>query len=216
MKLKFAITATATALLSACGGGGDSSGADAIDKYVGTWKGICDTRGDIYDTADDKTTSVIDSVKFSKLTATTANVETTTTVYASSDMTCTGTPIGIIVKTGLDTNTLALNASGISSSFGQNIWTYSNNVILAAGQKVDQINYTESKFSSADKATLTGGRVKLNTTYYGAESLKLIAYFVNANTVVLKSKESSLKNPLSSHHPVHRPGLGRIYAEDSS
>ena len=28
--------------------------------------------------------------------------------------------------------------------------------------------------------------------------------------------ESSLKNPLSAHHPVHRPGVTRVYGEDSS
>lgn len=182
-------------LLSACGGGGSSSDgatntSNPIDKYVGTWKGVCDTRPDIFDTLDGKATSVIDSIKFTKLTATTANLQTVTSVFASNDLTCSANPIGTIVKTGETGNTLSLNASGITSSFGQNIWTYSDNVTLAAGQKVDQITYTESKLSATDNATLTGGRVKVDTTNYGALSVKAIAYFVDANTVVFNLNDA--------------------------
>jgi hypothetical protein len=195
MKLKFAITAMATALLSACGGGGSSSGADAIDKYIGTWKGTCDTRGDILQSVDNKTTNAVYSVNISKLSATTANVAVTTTVYGNSDTACTGTPLGSIVKTGLNTNSETSGASGITSNYGQNVWTYDANVTLAGGQKVDQFTYSESKLSANANANITAGQIKINTANFPAETGKSIAYFVDANTVVFNGNETAAGYP---------------------
>ncbi len=188
MKLKFAITVIATSLLSACGGGGGDAGpsaADAADKYIGTWKGACLPDGDVLQSSDNKTTHTIYSVNISKLTANTANAALTTTVYGNSDTTCSGTPLGSIVKTGLSTNAESSGASGITSSYGQNLWTLDANVTLAGGQKVDQITYSQSKLSTLANGTLTAGQIKLNTAVFAAVTGKSIAYFVDAKTVVL-------------------------------
>ena len=198
MKIHLASALCSAFILSACGGGGGGSSADdsgPIDKYIGTWKGACDTRGDIYQSVDGRTTSVIDSVKFSKLTATTANVALTTTVYGNSDTACTGTPLGSIVKTGLSTNSETSGATGITSSYGQNVWTYDANVTLAGGQKVDQLTYSESKLSALSNATLTAGQIKINTANFPADTGKSIAYFVDANTVVFNGNDTAAGYP---------------------
>jgi hypothetical protein len=206
MKIHLASALCSAFILSACGGGGDGSSADnsgPIDKYIGTWKGACDTRGDIYQSVDGRTTSVIDSVKFSKLTATTANVALTTTVYGNSDTACTGTPLGSIVMTGLSTNSESFGASGFTSSYGQNVWSYDANVTLAAGQKVDQVSYSESKLSANANANITAGQIKFNTAVFAARSDKVIAYFVNSNTIVLNSNTANEGYPTALDQNIY-------------
>ena len=188
-KLSFSAVLCALAL-SACGGGSGgaaSSTLDPIDKYLGTWKGACDTVDFVLQSSDDKPTSLTYNLKFTKLSATTANIELTVSVYGNADTTCQGAPIGRIVQTGLSDNTELSNASGITSSYGPNTWTYEDNVTLSGGQQVDQMTLISSKLSNASSSTLTAGPIKVDLSYFPAETTKNIAHFIDANTVILNS-----------------------------
>jgi hypothetical protein len=195
MKKQFTLLAITAFILSACGGGGSTdsnqTATDAIDKYIGTWTGACDSIGEILQTADNQSTNVIHSMKFSKLSANTASTELKITVYANSDKTCEGTPIGSIVKTGLSSNSESSGASGITSNYGTNTVTYNTNVTLTTGQKVDQLTVDESKLSADSNANFTLGQIKFSSANFSAKTLKAIAYFVNSNTAVFNSNAAT-------------------------
>jgi hypothetical protein len=193
MKIQWLYMVALTALLAACGGGGDSANgtdttAQLIDKYVGTWKSACGP-SDIKQVTStgDLDANTRTSLTFTKLTPTTANVALTITVYGNSDTTCSGTAIGSIVKTGLTTGSESSGASGVISSFGQNVWTVAANVALAAGKKVDQISYSESKLSmlvsGSGNASITAGAIKFNANDYAAQTTKLLGFFPDAKTL---------------------------------
>ncbi|HEY9094545.1 MAG TPA: hypothetical protein VIN35_02285 [Hydrogenophaga sp.] len=78
------LTLACGVLLSACGGGGDDTPSDPIDKYVGTWVGACASGG------ANKWVSYTWS--FAKATATTATGELKAYLYGNA--TCQGKPLG--------------------------------------------------------------------------------------------------------------------------
>lgn len=189
MKIQWLYMVALTALLAACGGGGDSANgtdttAQLIDKYVGTWKSACGPSDikQVTSTGDlDANTRI--SLTFTKLTPTTANVASTITVYGNTDTTCSGTAIGSIVKTGLSSDSESTGASGVTSSYGQNVWTVAANVTLADGKKVDQISFAESKLSALSNANITAGTIKFNSSVFAAQTTKLLGFFPDAKTL---------------------------------
>ncbi len=78
------LTLACGVLLSACGGGGDDTPSDPIDKYVGTWVGACGASG--------ASKWVRYTWTFAKATATTATAEVHAYVYGNA--TCQGKPLG--------------------------------------------------------------------------------------------------------------------------
>ena len=187
MKQTITIVAIATALLSACGGGGSSSSSDSdpADKYVGTWKGRCLPNEGVLQSADNKITNTVTTIKMSKVNANTVNTEQTHTVYANSDITCGGTAIGSVVKTGLNTNSFSAVANGITSNYGQNLITYDSSATLASGKKVEQVTYSESNLGPNANGTLSAGNIKVFAAYYSGTIFKAIVYLSDANTLIL-------------------------------
>lgn len=178
-------------ILTGCGGGGGSSSntVSPIDKYVGSWKNSCYQSNDIFQASDNQQAHAVDTITLAKLSDTTANIAIRTTAYAASDSTCSGSSIGSVVKTGETTGSESSGASGVTSSYGQNLLTYNAEATLSDGKKVDQFTFAQSKLSNIS-AIITAGQIKLNTADFSATTVKSIIYSLSASKIVFNSNSS--------------------------
>lgn len=196
---KISTIAFLSLLLGGCGGGGSDSTAptSAIDKYVGTWKNSCYAGGAIQESSNGLDAYVIDTIKITKLTDYTANLELRTDAYAASDSTCSGTAIGYVVITGSNTNAESINPStnSITSSYGQNVLTYVQEATLNDGKKVDQLTLAQSKLSTT-AGIVTAGQIKVNTQDFAAATTKLISYWLSTSKLVFSGDDVAYPSSL--------------------
>lgn len=187
--------------LTGCGGSSVSSSegnpqenttpaTGSIDKFIGTWERGCTTDDeDIRQSSDGATTNTRIKLLFTKLTATTANTQITITAYANSDKTCQGESIGSVVMTGLNTGAESYGKAGVTTSLGQNVFTFVDTVTLASGQKVDRITFQTARLASI-QGNVGAGAINVNTTTFGNESLKGLALIQGTNSLVLDLDDS--------------------------
>lgn len=187
--------------LTGCGGSGGSSSESnseentspttgAIDKFIGTWERGCTTDDeDIRQSSDGLTTNTIMKFAFSKLTDTTANTQITITAYANSDKTCKGESIGSVVMTGMNTSAETYGKTGITTSLGQNVFTFVDTITLASGQKVDRITFKTARLASI-QGNVGAGAIKVNTNTLGNENLRGLALIQGTNSLVLDLDDS--------------------------
>jgi hypothetical protein len=212
MKKLGALITVAITILTACGGGGGGSSdnssvqpvvtVDPIDKYVGTWKTSCSALGvtGIVQSADGLPTRTIFGLKNSKLNATAVNSEMTIYAYANNDEKCANAPIGMLVKSGL--NTGGESSSNVTSTYtgnyGTNGLTYDGSTTLATGQKVDKLTIVESKVGITSNANYTVGKIKFNASDFPGGTFKSIAYFADDNTLTINTSSMAYPTVLDS------------------
>lgn len=131
--------------LAACGGGGSSSNEqeDLASKYVGVWTTGCFAIGTVTDAKTGAAANVTQTLDLAVKDKTTLTFGHTTTVYASTDLTCKETPLGTIVNKETGTQRLTVGADGITSSNGFNIIT------LDGRTKVGELDVDKITFSLA-------------------------------------------------------------------
>ena len=188
MKKVFCILPAISLALVACGGGSSDTGGGAgssaaIDKFIGTWKDSCSPEALVLQASDGAETNSTRTFVLTKLSDTSANMKSIITVYAHNDTSCSGTALATIVQTGENTGSESSNASGITSSYGQNLFTHDGETTLGSGQKVEKFTFKFSKLS-AISGMLTLGQIKLDSRDFAADTGKGIAYFKSATQFV--------------------------------
>ncbi len=157
------VIVAASIVLSACGGGGDNASptppSSTVEAYAGTWlSDSCEQFSGVTQTLGGNPVSarLKQTLTFSKLDATTLNTKVVYTFYAGADLTCTGTPILTLTKTGDNTGNYSQSGSAAISSQGNNTATIVADVTVGT-QAAQQIRYSESSLqgSSISNGTLS-------------------------------------------------------------
>jgi hypothetical protein len=179
--------AAVIATLTACGGGSGGSGSDSTPaqtylttKYVGTWLAGCYQHFEITDLKTSEPTFVTDAMTFKSKDNKTLTVTYTGTVYASTDTTCTGTPLGKVITEDKAEKGIVLGPAGIESSNGPNTVTI-DGVAKVGDLQVDQVSvkFVAMSTSMGANATLSAGsgnQFKLNVADFGEQLGKSIFY----------------------------------------
>ena len=170
------------ATLMACGGGGGNASAppDNTSKYEGTWLAGCYQSAEITDVKTSEPTYMTDAFTFNRKDEKTLTYVYTGTVYASTDTTCAGTPLGKVINVDKGQAGIVASSAGIESSNGPNTITIDGTAKIGDLQ-VDQISVKFMAFSNAlgTNATLiagSGNQFKLKVSGYGERSGKSILY----------------------------------------
>jgi hypothetical protein len=182
LALPIALVAVIASLTAGGGGSGDSTPAqtDLTTKYAGTWLAGCYQSFDVTDLKTSSPTYVTDAMSFKSKDNKTLTVTYTGTVYASTDTTCTGTPLGKIINVDKAQVGIVLSSAGIESSNGPNTVTI-DGVAKVGDLQVDQVSvkFVAMSTSMGAKATLSAGsgnQFKLNVADFGEELGKSIFY----------------------------------------
>ena len=173
------------AVLAACGGGGGASNDNSVSpneataKYIGTWTTAgCFESGTINDATTQALANTKETFVFTRLSGTKLSVANITTVYASSDSACSGTPLGTIESTGATQSSYTSGSFGVKSSNGENSLTIDGTATVS-NLTVDQITSVASSLTNfASKATVTAGsgnRFTFQAGDFGASTSKSIA-----------------------------------------
>lgn len=189
---KFLWAASLTcALLTACGGGSDATdtpattpaSTDYSTKYVGTWKTTCDQNSDIFNlTTNTWGVNTTQSMTLTRTSDSALRGTFTTTVYASTDTSCTGTALGTIVWNDNDTS-VSESASGISSGSGVS-FTIDGQTTLG-GKTADKITFKIGALATTNgnNSTLTAtGKFRISSADFPADTWKDLAY-LNGSTI---------------------------------
>ena len=161
--------AAVLALLTACGGGGDSAPVDFTSKYVGSWQSGCATTSIVKDTAASANANVTSIITLTRVDEANMTATALTTVYAAADKTCSGSVIGTIERTGVSGDTYVVSASGIKSSNGP-IKIKVDGTATVGSNTVEQItiDYPALTKTLPSNATSTAGRMAINLADYQA------------------------------------------------
>jgi hypothetical protein len=198
----YLLSLTCAAILSACGGGGsntDSSNSnnstDPIDRYIGTWTRKCDTwsADDISDLSG-KSISVIESLKFEKVSSVKASYVYTIKVFANTDTQCTAQPIATIVKTGQNNASLNISSATatMTTGFGANELTYTGTQALSS-ETVDKLKISDAKLSNlTGNVTVGGVIVKTGSSTFQASTDDGLAKFKSATEVFFNTIENGV------------------------
>jgi hypothetical protein len=189
--------AAVMATLTACGGGGgDTTPAqtDLTTKYVGTWLAGCYQSFDVTDLKTSAPTYLTDAMSFKSKDNKTLTVTYTGTVYASTDTTCSGTPLGKVVNEDKAQVGIVLSSAGIESSNGPNTVTI-DGVAKVGDLQVDQVSvkFVAMSTSLGANATLSAGsgnRFKLNVSDFGEQLGKSI-FYLKDNKLTIGEFDSS-------------------------
>lgn len=180
---KLAIASVAVlGTLVACGGGGggDPQPLDRAAKYVGEWRTACYSQSAIKDATTNEGANVTHSVTFTRVDNNNLTFAYSFAVYASTDTTCAGAPLGRIESTGLNSAGSVSGAPGIRASNGINQVKLEGTVTID-GNTVDQFTETRPALTSgfgvnANLTVGTGNRFTFNTADFQAKTNKNIAF----------------------------------------
>lgn len=195
----------AISILSACGGGGggssdsssSSSGTDNVSKYVGTWKTACWTSSIYKDTSNSNASAYLTrTFVLSKASNSKLSVSVIDTVYASTDTTCAGSVRATITRTGQNTGTFTLSNTNntITSSFGENSYTYAGVASITGVSGADNFDAVGAALSSTGNATLTVGNISLNSSDFTGGSAKT-ALYLSGSTLQLGQSTGNTNYP---------------------
>ncbi|MBT0569585.1 hypothetical protein KIK84_04560 [Curvibacter sp. CHRR-16] len=191
-------TIFAISVLAACGGGGDSSsssGTDNVSKYVGTWKTACWTSSIYKDTSNSNASAYLTrTFVISKASNSKLSVSVTDTVYASTDTGCTGSVEATITRTGQNTGTFTSNSTSITSSLGENSFTYAGVASITGASGADNFDVVSAALSSTSNATFTVGNISLNSSDFTGGSAKT-ALYLSGSTLQLGQSTGNTNYP---------------------
>jgi len=205
---KYILTGLMSVVLTACGGGAGGASTDAgnvSQQFVGAWQSICyqdvDIKGtnganvgtlNALQTPPGSNLYVTQELDISRVDNTNLTYKLKYKVYSSNDTSCSGTSLGNIFFTGLNTMAEQVDSTGITSSYGSNEMAVAGTATLSDGKVVTQMAVSLTKLLNGTKTAFAGndgtGKSGFGTTtgdFPAYSNLKAIT-FINGVTLRLE------------------------------